>query len=75
MAPYTYNWSRSHFQALSITPNFTESSDSTRTGKNESRGTRKKFGMAIAMRMHQIKIVYILVPNLEEIYLSGKKEH
>ena len=34
---------------------------------------KKKQSKFWLMRMHQIKIFYIFVPNLGEIYLFGKK--
>ena len=34
-------------------------------------GIRQKMSRFWLMRKHQVKIFYIFVPNLEEIYLSG----
>ena len=68
MAPCTYNLAMSHGSQKNMTRR-----------KNEGKGARKKFRTAITskskfrfIRMQQIKIFHIFVPNLEEIYLSGK---
>ena len=80
MAPYTYNWSGPHFQALRLinTKLFAAEYDTQKAARattpdKRNKGARKKFRTAIAnkskfwlIRMQQIKIFYTFVPNLEK---------